>query len=81
MLRLKLNSDLAEKCVVREINKAFYHKKALCFICFFIIPIIAKVGGLQSQGTKGEAVVNLLRVLGNAGAGVLRLLQRYGKLN
>jgi len=36
-------------------------------------PIVAKVGGLQSQSAKGEAVVNLLRILGNAGSGVLRL--------
>ena len=36
-------------------------------------PIVAKVGGLQSQGAKGEAVVNLLPTLGNAGAGALRL--------
>ena len=36
-------------------------------------PIVAKVGGLQRQDSKGEAVVNLLRTLGNAGSGVLRL--------
>ena len=39
----------------------------------FAYPIVAKVGGLQSQGAKDEAVVNLLRTLGNAGSGVLRL--------
>jgi hypothetical protein len=39
-------------------------------------PIVAKVGGLQGQGAKGEAVVNLLRTLGNAGSGVLRLSRR-----
>ena len=38
-----------------------------------LYPIVAKAGGLQSQGAKGEAVVNLLRTLGNAGSGVLRL--------
>jgi len=36
-------------------------------------PIVAKAGGLQSQGDKGEAVVILLRALVNAGSGVLRL--------
>ncbi len=36
-------------------------------------PNDAKVGGLQSQGAEGEAVVNLLRTLGNTGSGVLRL--------
>jgi len=30
-------------------------------------PNVAKVGGLQSQGAKGESVVNLLRTPGNAG--------------
>ena len=39
-------------------------------------PKVAKVGGLQSQGTKGKAVVDLLRTLGNAGSGVFRLSQR-----
>ncbi len=38
-------------------------------------PIVAKVGGLQSQGAKGAAVVHLLQVLGNTGSGALRLLQ------
>jgi hypothetical protein len=41
-------------------------------------PIVAKVGGLQSQGAKGEAVVNQLRLLGNAGSGVLRLSRLVG---
>jgi hypothetical protein len=41
-----------------------------------IYPIVAKVGGLQSQGGKGVAVVNLLQTLSNAGSGVLRLLQQ-----
>jgi len=36
-------------------------------------PIVAKAGGLQSQGAEGAAVVNLLQALGNAGSGVLRL--------
>jgi hypothetical protein len=40
---------------------------------WILYPIVAKVGGLQSQGAKGEAVVNLLRSLGNAGSGVFRL--------
>jgi len=43
-------------------------------------PDVAKAGGLQSQGAKGEAVVLLLRTLGNAGSGVLRLLQRQGQV-
>ena len=38
-----------------------------------LYPKVAKAGGLQSQGAKGEAVVNLLRTLGNAVSGVLRL--------
>jgi len=38
-----------------------------------LYPIVAKAGGLQIQGAKGEAVVNLLRTLGNAGSGALRL--------
>jgi hypothetical protein len=38
-----------------------------------INPNVTRVGGLQSQGAKGEAVVNLLRTLGNTGSGVLRL--------
>jgi len=43
-------------------------------------PKVAKVGGLQSQGAKGEAVVNLLRTLGNAGSGVLRLSRRANNM-
>jgi hypothetical protein len=43
-------------------------------------PTVAKVGGLQSQGGKGEAVVNLLRTLGNAGSGVLRLSCRVNNM-
>jgi hypothetical protein len=42
----------------------------------WVTPDVAKVGGLQSQGAKGEAVVNLLRTIGNAGSGVLRLSRR-----
>jgi hypothetical protein len=34
---------------------------------------VAKVGGLQSQGAKGAAVVDLLQALGNAGYEVLQL--------
>jgi len=41
---------------------------------------VAKVGGLQSQGAKGEAVVNLLRTLGNAGSGVLGLSRRANNM-
>jgi len=43
-------------------------------------PIVAKVGELQSQGAKGEAVVNLLRTLGNEGSGVLRLSRRVNNM-
>jgi len=43
-------------------------------------PNVAKVGGLQSQGAKGKAVVNLLRTLGNAGSGVLRLSRRVNNM-
>jgi hypothetical protein len=39
-------------------------------------PNVAKAGGLQSQGAKGAAVVNLLQALGNAGSEVLRLSRR-----
>jgi hypothetical protein len=43
-------------------------------------PNVAKVGGLQSQGDKGAAVVDLLQALGNAGSGVLRLSRRGKKM-
>ena len=43
-----------------------------------VYPMVAKVGGLQSQGTEGEAVVMLLQTLGNKGSGTLRL-SREGK--
>ena len=39
-------------------------------------PNVAKVGGLQSQGGKGEAVVKLPRALDNAGYGVLWISRR-----
>jgi len=45
-----------------------------------VYPIVAKAGGLQSQGAKGEAVVNLLRTLGNEGSGVLRLSRRVNNM-
>jgi hypothetical protein len=38
-----------------------------------------KAGGLQSQGTKGAAVANLLQALGNTGSGVLRLFYQKGR--
>ncbi|MBW2247234.1 MAG: hypothetical protein JRF62_08520 [Deltaproteobacteria bacterium] len=47
---------------------------------FNLYPNVAKVRGLQSQGAKGEAVVNLLRTLGNAGSGVLRLSRRVNNM-
>ncbi len=43
-----------------------------------INPHVAKAGGHQSQGAKGAAVVHRLQALGNAGSGVLRLLQEWG---
>jgi hypothetical protein len=38
-----------------------------------ITPNVAKARGLQSQGAKGAAVVNLLQAFGNAGSGALWL--------
>jgi hypothetical protein len=49
-------------------------------IIIFLNPIVAEVGGLQSQGAKGEAVVDLLRALGNAGSGALRLSRRVNNM-
>jgi len=49
-------------------------------ITVYLHPNVAKVGGLQSQGAKGEAVVHLLRTLGNAGSGVLRLSRRVNNM-
>jgi hypothetical protein len=43
-------------------------------------PNVAKAGGLQSQGAKGAAVVDLLQALGNVGSGVLRLSRRVKKM-
>jgi hypothetical protein len=43
-------------------------------------PNVAKVGGLQSQGAKGAAVVDPLQTLGNAGSVVLRLSRRVKKM-
>jgi len=48
--------------------------------CNFFNPIVAKVGGLQNQGAKGEAVVNLLLSLGNTGSGALRLSRRVNSM-
>jgi hypothetical protein len=50
-------------------------------IIFFssISPNVAKVGGLQSQGDKGAAVVDILQALANDGSGVLRLFRRGKK--
>jgi len=45
-----------------------------------INPNVAKVEGLQSQGAKDKAVVNLLRTLGNAGFGVIRLSIRVNNM-
>jgi len=43
-----------------------------------VYPNVGKVGGLQSQGAKGDAVVNLLQTLANEGSGVLRLSRLVG---
>ena len=43
-------------------------------------PNVSKVGGLQSQGVKGEAVVTLPRSLYNAGSEVLRLSRRVNNM-
>ena len=45
-----------------------------------VLPNVAKVGGLRSQGAEGAAVVHLLQALGNAGSGVLRLSRRGKKI-
>jgi hypothetical protein len=45
-----------------------------------ITPNVAKVGELQTQGAKGEVVVNLIRTLDNAGSEVLRLSQRLNNM-
>jgi len=45
-----------------------------------LYPNVSKIGGLQSQGARGKAVVNLLRTLGNAGSGVLRLSRRVNNM-
>ena len=41
-------------------------------------PIDAKVGGFQSRGVKGEAVVFLLQTLDNKGSGALQLVPLVG---
>ena len=43
-------------------------------------PNVAKAGGLQRQGVKGEVVVTLPRSLYNAGSGVLRLSRRVNNM-
>jgi hypothetical protein len=45
-----------------------------------LYPVVAKAGGLQSQGAEGEAVANLLRTLGNIGSEVLRLSRRVNNM-
>ena len=42
--------------------------------------IVAKDGGLQSQGAKADAEVNLLQSLGNEGSGALRLSRRANNM-
>jgi len=46
----------------------------------YVYPNVANVGGLQSQGARGDAVVNLLRIPGNAGSGALRRSPRVKKM-
>ena len=43
-------------------------------------PNVAKAGGLQRQGVKGEVVVTLPRSLYNAGSEVLRLSRRVNNM-
>jgi hypothetical protein len=43
-------------------------------------PNVAKAGGLQSPGVKGEVVVTLPRSLYNAGSEVLRLSRRVNNM-
>ena len=43
-------------------------------------PIVAKVGGLQSQGVKGEVVVVLPQSRDNTGSEVLRLSRRVNNM-
>ena len=45
-----------------------------------LYPNVAKAGGLQSQGVKGEVVVTLPRSLYNAGSEVLRLSRRVNNM-
>jgi hypothetical protein len=65
-----------QKALYRNRRK---HLRIIDLLCsegikkFKVDPNVAKAGGLQSQGAKGAAVVNLLQALGNAGSGVLRL--------
>ena len=47
---------------------------------FSVNPIVAKVGGLQSQGVKGEVVVVLPQSLDNTGSEVLRLSRRVNNM-
>jgi len=42
--------------------------------------IVAKIGGLQSQGARGKAVVHLLQAPNNAGSGALRLSGRVNNM-
>jgi len=45
-----------------------------------LYPNVAKAGGLQSQGVKGEVVVTLPRSLYKAGSEVLRLSRRVNNM-
>jgi hypothetical protein len=52
------------------------HHRCFCYLGILgstSNPNVAKVGGFQSQGVKAEAVLDLPRVLDNAGSEVLRL--------
>jgi hypothetical protein len=53
---------------------------ALKFSFIQVYPNVAKAGGLQSQGVKGEVVVTLPRSLYNAGSEVLRLSRRVNNM-
>ena len=62
------------KLLLSSLDNADFH------FLWKLYPNVAKVGGLQSQGDKGAAIVDLLQALGNAGSYVLRLSRRGKKM-
>jgi hypothetical protein len=70
-------------------SAAFYGAGNRIFLgCLFVVfpaksganPNVAKAGGLQRPGVKGEVVVTLPRSLYNAGSEVLRLSRRVNNI-